>query len=457
MNIPIIGSEFGLESAMWLQAQGQPVTFMKKRDKRGSRAYGDQKVIFNFLLTLAILLSPLTGCSFLRESQESTKSQPEKSEQGITPVDVAIARLGFLEEVTSYIGTTKPVQEVSVRSQVEGRLLNLNVDVGDRVTQGQILGKLDDTLLATAVSQGQAELAALQSELARTQAQVNNARIQLERARVELQQAENDAARYTELAEIGGISQREAETFQTAAKVAQKAVLSAQEQIRTEEQAVAAALGRVGAQKAVIAQAQQRQSYARLISPITGVVLEKVSEPGNLISPGDEVLKIGDFSRVKVVVPVSELDLSNIRVRQSVEVKLDAFAQKSFAGKVSRISPVADSTARQVPVEVTIPNPNNQIGSGLLARVSFQSISRSRVVVPQSAVIGEGSLARVFVITNQEEGKQAQVEKREVKIGNSANGKVEIISGIEPGERFVIRSGKPLADGETVRLSILSE
>ncbi len=418
-----------------------------------------QKKFLTFLFTLAVLLLPqLTGCSTVPQAEAEKQSQSAKSQAGgVTPVDVAIARTGTLEEETEYVGTTKPVGEVSLRVQVEGRLLSLNVDVGDRVARGQILGQLDDTLLAATVIQGKAELAALQSELARTQVQVNNAQIQLERARVELQQAESDAARYTQLAEIGAVSAQQAESFQTAAKVAQKAVLSAQEQIRTEEKVVAAALGRVAAQKAVIAQAQQRQSYARLTSPITGVVLQKVSEPGNLIDPGGEVLKLGDFSRVKVVVPVSELDMSKIRVGQSVEVKLDAFPDRSFVGVASRISPVADSPARQVPVEITIPNPYNQIGSGLLARVSFQSSTRLRVIVPQSAIISEGSLTSIFVIVKPGEGKQAKVKKREVKTGDRANGKVEIISGIELGERFVVKSSKPLEDGEAVRLSILSQ
>ncbi len=411
------------------------------------------------LLTLAILLMPhLAGCSILPQAEAEAQPESSKAKAGdITPVDVALARPGMLEEVTEYVGTTKPVKEVSLRSQVEGRLLNLYVDVGDRVTQGQILGKLDDILLATAVSQAQAEVTALQSELARTKAQVNNARIQLERARVELRQAKSDAARYTQLAEIGVISAQQAESFQSAAKVAQKAVLSAQQQIRTEEQVVAASLGRVAAQQAAITQVQQRQSYARLTSPITGVVLERVSEPGNLIGSGGEVLKLGDFSRVKVFVPVSELDLSNIRVGQSVEVKLDALAGQSLAGKVTRISPVADSTARQVPVEVTIPNPNNQIGSGLLARVSFQSRTQPQVVVPTTALDEEGSSATVFVIKGQGGQRQAQVEARSVTVGKRAHGNVEIVSGIEPGERFVFSSGKPLEDGETVRLSVLSQ
>jgi multidrug efflux pump subunit AcrA (membrane-fusion protein) len=312
-----------------------------------------------------------------------------------------------------------------------------------------------------------------------------------------------DAARRATLGTQGAISKQEAELAQTAAQTAEQALRSALEQISTEQKAVAAAQRRVEAQRAAVAQAGERRSYALVASPINGVVLEKVSEPGNLVQPGGEILKLGDFNQVKVVVSVSELELSKIRVGQSVQVTLDAFGNQSSTGQVSRISPAADPTARQIPVEITIPNSNGRIGSGLLARVNFESTTISRVVVPETALQEEGEqgtrgarqqgskAAReprnrgaeeqrsnpkskivrlsahaevqnpksaegtVFVVTST--GAQAKVQARRVQLGDRANGKVEIISGLKPGERFVARSSKPLKDGAPVRLSALSE
>lgn len=470
-------------------------------------------------LGMAFSLVVLSGCGLVPKAEAESQSQAPKSQsRNITPVDVAIARTGSLQEKREYIGTTRPVREVSLRSQAEGRLLKLNVDVGDRVKQGQILAQLDDDLLETGVTQAQAELAARQSEVARAQAQVNNARTQLERAKVEFQQAQIDAARNAQLGQTGAISRQQVELAIKEARTAQQAVLSAEQQIRTEQQAVAAAQRRVAAQQAIVAQNQERLSYAELTSPINGVVLSK-TEPGNLISPGSEVLKLGDFSSVKVEVPLSELDLSDIRLGQPVQVRLDAFEKEQFVGKVSRIYPAADATARQVPVEITIPNSNGKIGSGLLARASFSSTVQPRVLVPLTAlqeaqeqgsrVVGAGlegnmsgkqttigqnppssdkqgsnpksnppnppfppldkgglegvggrqnakySQGQVFVVTG--DGAQARVKARTVTLGDRGNGQVEILSGLKPGERYVTRSGKPLKDGESVRLSVLSE
>ena len=411
----------------------------------------------SWLFLVMFALMPLTGCSALPQQQTSAQTQQDSSlENTITNVDVETADLGSLKPEIEYIGTTAPVHQVSVRSQVEGRLLNLAVDVGDSVSQGQILARLDDNLLAVAVNREQAELATLESELARAKIQVKNAQIQLEEAIVQLEQAENDATRYVELAKTGLIAQQQAESFQTAAKVAQKAVLSAREEVNIEKQAITAAIGRIAVQKAAIAEQQQRQTFSTLTAPIDGVVTTKTKEPGNLIQPGEEVLQIGDFSRVKVIVPVSELDLGIINLGQEVRVKLDAFAADHFSGRVTSIAPLADSTARQISVEVIVANPNRQIKGGLLARVTFLSARQQRVLVPESAIIEENGTNYVFVVNEVKETRQASVKKQPVQLGDRANGRVEITKGIQPGTKLVVLSSKPLSDGENVSLSILS-
>lgn len=230
---------------------------------------------------------------------------------------------------------------------------------------------------------------------------------------------------------------------------------SAWQQVRTRQQTVVASLGRVRAQEAVLAQVEERRTYAVLRSPISGAVLEKVTEPGNLVQPGNEVLKLGNFSEVKVVVQVSELELADLRVGQTAIVKLDALPDQELAGRVTRISPAADPTARLVPIEVTIPNVEGRIGSGLLARVQFSSgTAQQQVVVPESA-IGEGDAPTLFVV--QGEGEQAKAVARSVQVGDRANGQVVILSGLEEGEAFIASSSRPLKDGQPIRLSILSE
>ncbi|MDY6896996.1 MAG: efflux RND transporter periplasmic adaptor subunit [Cyanobacteriota bacterium] len=403
------------------------------------------------LLSLGILT---TACGSLPKESADAQSQRRgrgARKSGTIAVDVATARTSSLQKSQLLTGTTNPFRTVSLRSQVEGRLLGLNVDVGDKVNRGQIIGQIDDALLRTAINQAEAELASLKSEVARINAQISNARTEVERTRLELQQKQADSQRQQKLAKEGAIPKQTAEQARTEAQTAAQVLRAAGESVRVQQQTLAAAQGRVVAQQAVVAEALERRSYARLISPISGAVLVRVTEPGNLLQPGNEILQIGDFNQVKVEVQVSELELAKVRIGQSVEVGLDAFPNQTYSGKVTRISPAADPTARLVPVEVVIPNQNNQIGSGLLARVSFESPEQAKVVIPQTAL----QKGQIFVLNSSED--KPTVSVREVTTGKKIDGKVEILSGLEPGEKFVARSGKPLQDGATVRLSILSD
>ncbi|MBW4510666.1 MAG: efflux RND transporter periplasmic adaptor subunit [Scytonematopsis contorta HA4267-MV1] len=437
-----------------------------------------------------------TSCA--SSSKESATAQPQTTNRGesrgLIPVDVATARLERLQSSPEYIGTTLPIRIVSLRSQVEGQLLALSVNVGDKLTRGQIVGQLDDAILRTAFNQAEAELATRKSEVARANTLISNARADVETARLELVQAQQDSQRQQKLLKEGAIALQLAEQSRTKSQTAAQALRAAQEQVRTEQQAVAAAQGRVVAQKALVEQAKQRRAFSRLISPITGVVTERVTETGNLLQPGGEVLKIADFSQVKVVVQVSELELGNIQPNQTVQVRFDAFPEQPITGRVARISPAADATARLIPVEVVVPNIGGKIGSGLLARVNFQNLARPRVVVPLTALETgtrerrstrgqrvnqrgsqtgnpaansqqdnsqqknsqkENLQGKIFVVT--EGAEKPTVKERTVTLGERADAKVEVLSGLQAGERYVVRSGRPLKNGAAVGFSILSE
>ena len=435
----------------------------------------DTKVSSSFASILLIpcvlgigLLTANCGTLPKEEVADAQSQSPGSGQRGgATAVDVAIARTDTLQAQREYTGNTTPFRIVSLRSQVEARLLALNLDVGDAVKLGQNIGRLDDAILSTELKQTEAELAALKSEVARATNQVSNARADVERARLEVVQAQADSERQQRLFKAGAIAEQTAQQARTQAQTAAQALRAAQEQVRTEQQAVAAAQGRVLAQQALVAQTKERRSYTRLVSPITGLVTQRVTEPGNLLQAGNEVLKIGDFNRVKVVVQVSELELAQIQVGQSVQVRLDAFPKEALIGRVTRISPAADATARLIPVEVLIPNTQGKIGSGLLARVNFENQTQQRVVVPQTAIQKQAGAAKaagkeqenpsgtLFVVKDTD-GK-TKVATRAVTLGKRADSKVEILSGLQAGERYVVRSGKPLKEGDTVSLSILSE
>lgn len=436
---------------------------VKKSTPKVAKPVINSHRLLMFPIVLMTLLTASCG-SLPKESAEaqSRGTRGREKGNGVTAVDVAIAGTKALTTPADYIGNTTPFRTVSVRSQVEGRLIALNLDVGDTVKRGQIISQLDDFLLKTALQQAEAELATSQSEVAKAMTQVNNAEAEVEKAKLEVIQSQSDFQRQQKLFKEGAISEQTAQQAKTTAQTTQKALKVRIAQVRTEKQAVAAAQGRVFSQQAIVKAAKERRSYSRIISPITGIVTEKVTEPGNLLQPGNEVIKIADLSRIKVIVQVSELELGKIQVGQSVQVRLDAFPEQNIMGRVARISPIADPTARLIPVEVVIPNSGRNIGSGLLARVNFTTQTPQRIVVSETAINGKAretqaeiNNGKIFIV--QEEDSQAKVKERSVTLGKKADDKVEVLSGLQPGERYVVRSSKPLKDGETVKLSILSE
>jgi HlyD family secretion protein len=423
----------------------------------------------SIVISLWLLPIALSGCSVPKDNAGAQNKPPGAERSQATAVDVSIATTVPLASTREYTGTTQPFQEVAIRAQAEGQLRRLNVNVGDRVKIGQILARIDDSLLNAATAEAAAELASRRMEIGQIQAQVSDAQTQVEQTRLQLQQAEFDAARYSSLAKSGAISQQQAQQSQTQARTAAQVLRSAQAKVRVQQQSIAVATSRVAAQQAVVNQQQQRRAYAMVMSPISGVVLTRSTEQGNLVQVGNELLRLGDFSQAKVTVQVSELDLANVRLGGAVKVRLDAFPTEQFMGKVTQISPAANPTSRLVPVEMTIPNPTGRVGSGLLSRVSFTQTAVDRVVVPISALQEDRINAKptgannpapkrtkgtIFII--QRDGERAKVNARSVALGEQIDGKVQIISGLNPGERFVARSGKPLKDGDSVRLSILS-
>jgi RND family efflux transporter MFP subunit len=420
------------------------------------------------MIGLLILLGVSSaGCQWSEPGSAQTRPSVPGTDAEVPAVDVAIAQDGTLGSAIEYTGTTVPHQVVSLRSQVEGQLLEVNVDVGDVVSQGQILARQDDRLLLAGIAEAEAEVTAREGEVASAQAEVGEAQSAVEQARLEFQQAQSDLARQEQLYQEGVVTEQSVEQARTAVGTAEQVVRSAQERVRRLEQSVTVAQRRVIAQQAIALQEQERRSYTILTAPINGLVLERVTEPGNLAQAGSEILKIGDFSQIKVAVQVSELEIATIQLGQSVQVRLDALPDEVVPGQVSRISPAADPTARLIPVEVTIPNRDGRLKSGLLARVNFSQPLSQRVVIPETALqtselpgipqddAAESSSGVVFVVNGS--GESATVLARSVQLGDRADGLVEIISGLRPGESFVVRSSDALQDGDRVRLSVISE
>ncbi|MCC5898953.1 MAG: efflux RND transporter periplasmic adaptor subunit [Phormidium sp. BM_Day4_Bin.17] len=407
-------------------------------------------------LWLTMGCSPNEGETAQAQSSRRGGSR-EEGDRTVT-VDVAIAEAQTRGRELNYSGSTQPLRRVSLRARSDGQLLTLNADVGDPVFQGQVIARVEDTLLLSELAGVEADVSVRQSEVEEARNQRIEAEFRVEELRAELEQAVVDSRRLKNLAGEGAVPRREAELAQTRVRTLEQQLRSAQEQVRIRDRAITSAQQRVGAQEAIVDGVRQRLSYTDVPSPLNAVVLERLLEPGDIVQSGDVILELGDFSQVEIRIEIPDRDRSQISLGQAVDVVLDAFPNQEFVGRVSRIFPNADPVARLIPVQITLQNPqvpDGQLGGGLLARVTLNTSSQQVVTIPERAldVSAQGN-DTIFVVEGNE--SETTVSARRVELGEREDDEVEILEGLAPGEQFIVRSDRPLQDGQTVRRSFLS-
>ena len=185
-----------------------------------------------------------------------------------------------------------------------------------------------------------------------------------------------------------------------------------------------------------------------LRSPITGLVTARNYDPGDMTSTLP-VLTVGQLSPVvKVMINVSENDMTKIAVGMPVEITFDAFPEEKFSGKIYRVYPTVDEATRTFGVEIRIPNPKEQLKPGMFARVNIDFGSAENVVVPDRAVVKQTGSGNKYVYVLH--GNTVSYNK--VEIGQRLGSSYELLSGVNNGDTVVIAGQTRLADGVQVEV-----
>jgi Cu(I)/Ag(I) efflux system membrane fusion protein len=185
--------------------------------------------------------------------------------------------------------------------------------------------------------------------------------------------------------------------------------------------------------------------YLTLRSPANGVVLEKPAIQGKRFMAGEVLYQVADLSQVWLLADVFEQDLARVRVGQSVNIRVDAYPEKTFAGKVTFVYPTVNAETRTVKVRIELANPQALLKPSMYARVELAySRGKGRALsVPDSAVLDTGT--RQLVLVQHGEGR---FEPRPVKLGMRADGYIEVLEGVKAGESVVV-SANFLIDAES--------
>lgn len=239
---------------------------------------------------------------------------------------------------------------------------------------------------------------------------------QYNQLRVQLQTLENDYNRLLPVYEAGGISQQQIEQAKAQLDVQREAVDNLYRNIR-------------------------------VLSPLTGVVTARNGEPGDLFM-NQPVLHIMQIDQLKVIVHIPEQYFRQVRVDMPVELRVELFPDRRFEGFVSRIHPALDPATRTFTVEIRVPNRDEALRPGMYARTIFNMGAKPGVLVPDVAVLKQvGSSERYLYVV-----RDGVAERRSIEVGRQVGDRIDILSGVEPGEQVAVTALSKLSDGAAVEV-----
>ena len=367
-------------------------------------------------------------------------------------VDVAPVTQGLVEEKISRTGDIAPTAQVSIYSKTQGWVERIHVREGDPVKAGQILVVLDDREARAAVGQSLANLEAAQARLKQVRATSEEAvQSQIQQARANLELADSDLKRARELHGKNFIARQQLDEAQTKYNVAKAAYDLAQNSLRqrTWENEIALAEAQVRQAKAQLDLTQAQLANLTIHSPMDGMVTKRYVDPGTMVKDTTPILNLMDLSEMKMVVNVIEKEFILLQKGQPVKVKVTAFPERVFSGKIEIVTPALELQSRTAEIQISIPNPGGLLKPGMFGRVEITLRSSPRaILIPVQALRTQIDQDFVFVV------KDEKAFRRPVRKGAVLDEFVEILQGLNPQEQVVVTGQDSLKDGSAVRLVV---
>jgi RND family efflux transporter MFP subunit len=314
-------------------------------------------------------------------------------------------------------GEFLPFLAVSLHAKVPGYVERILVDRGSVVKEGDLLAEMSAPEMSAQIAEAESKVQAAQADHIQAEAQ--------------LAAAQSTYDRMKKAAETpGAIAGNEV-------ILAEKQVDAARALLTSREQATRAA-------ESAVRSLQDLKAYLKISAPFEGVITERMVHPGALVGPGNDValLVIQQVSHLRLVVPVPEEDVSGIVNGASVPFQVPAWPERSYTGKVARISHALDSKTRTMAVELDVMNRDGALAPGMYPTVKWP-VRRSRpaLFVPKTSVVT--TTERTFVICD----RNGQAEWVDVKKGVADGDFVEVIGNLKPGDKVVRRATDEIREG----------
>lgn len=300
-------------------------------------------------------------------------------------------------------GEVKSRYESNIGFRINGKINKRFVDVGTTVKKGQMIASLDPNDVNLSALAAAADVSAAEANLALAKAELDRQRQLYDRKFISK----------------SALDIREAEYKTLLAKLKQS--------------------------KSQYSVSNNQSQYTHLLADRAGVIAEVNAEPGQVVSAGQVIAKIVDYSHIEVLVAVPESRMQPIKVGNQVVVRLWADKSKAYQGEIREISPAANSATRAFDVRVSIANPDESFKIGMTAGVDFGGDSVINIAIPNTALTEINGVKTIWVISND-----GVAMPREVTAGQFTESGVEILSGLKAGEIIAIAGVHTLVKGQRV-------
>lgn len=333
-------------------------------------------------------------------------------------VELAKASRADISAKLTVVGNLVGAATVDVVPRTPGRVVSVGVELGDRVSRGQVIARIEDQEIREQVKQAEASYKVAQATIRQREADLKFAETNLERSR--------------------NLFGRQ---------------LLPKQSLDDAEARYAAALAQLDLARAQFSQSEARLEELRItlgntniVSPVNGFVGRRNVDPGAWISQNAPVMSVVDISTVRLVANVVEKDLRLVGAGDPADVMVDAYPGETFRGRIARVAPVLDPATRTAAIEIEVPNPGYRLKPGMYARMSVTIDGRTgAIVVPKTAVVDFEDDRGVFTMTENNKSRFVPVE-----VGIEDGDRVEVRSGLSEGDAIVVAGAASLRNNDTL-------
>ena len=399
-----------------------------------------RRLMFTLAGALLVAIAALSVRGFSQSSTVATESAPVEAPLPAQSVTIVEVKQQPVQQRLAATGTVVAHDMLPILPKVSGlQIEQVLVDEGAMVTAGQVLAVLDSAVL-------KAELQQAKAQLQSANAVVQQRRAALAQAQANLTEAKTNLARFQALANEGAVSQQDFDSRDTTVK-------TALESVRVSEADIIGAEAEVQSQQARVQQLETQLQQTFVTAPASGLVAERFARVGNVTSSSDALFSVIRDRRLELQVPLPETQLSQVSIGAPVQVTSDSDPSLKLQGQVREIAPLIDPNTRQARLEIDLPS-SDQLRPGMFLRASVILPEAPGLMVPAQAIAPQpNGSSLVYRLVEGDRVAAQSVETGEVLDGADAEtSRVEILQGLQVGDRIVVAGAGYLKDGDRVNV-----